>query len=319
MRRYATLGVFFLLLTTTTASAMLLPRSHRLRAVDRVEGTSGVTEAQFNQVIDFVLAQWKDVARVHGAELVAVKRWADPEVNASAEVRGNKWAVIMYGGLARRPEMTPDALMLAVCHELGHHFAGYAFYSDWGSAEGESDYWATRVCARRILMSSARNERFRSPNMPEQVKGACDQVWRDPREQDLCYRLARAGYQLAKLLANAAGDTEPSFDRRDPNRVAETDPRHPAAQCRLDTYMAGALCPASFDLKLIPGKNHPDGMNSPGAEAEAEKYSCSQNRGDRIGIRPRCWFKPQLGTSDFQPRERTLGGSRFRNPATRRP
>ena len=50
----------------------------------------------------------------------------------------NKWVVAMFGGLARRPEVTKDAFQFVVCHEVGHHLAGWPFAYDWASNEGQS-------------------------------------------------------------------------------------------------------------------------------------------------------------------------------------
>jgi hypothetical protein len=55
-----------------------------------------------------------------------------------------------------------------------------------------------------------------------------------------------AGQALAKLLASLRKSTIPSFDT--PNKSTTwifTNHGHPEAQCRLDTYLAGATCTQS--------------------------------------------------------------------------
>ena len=61
------------------------------------------------------------------------------------------------------------------------------------------------------------------------------------KDQDLCYRTAMAGKSVADLLATLGKQDLPSFLTPDENRVTRTYNSHPKAQCRLDTYLSGAL------------------------------------------------------------------------------
>ena len=88
---------------------------------------ANMTEAEFNQIVDQVGAFYGPVVAHHGAQLTMLKNWQATMVNAYANQEGNNWVVAMFGGLARRPEITPDGFALVVCHELGHHLAGYPF------------------------------------------------------------------------------------------------------------------------------------------------------------------------------------------------
>ena len=56
----------------------------------------------------------------------------------------------MFGGLARHKLVTPDGFALVACHEMGHHLGGAPRRGGWASNEGQSDYYATTKCARRI-------------------------------------------------------------------------------------------------------------------------------------------------------------------------
>ena len=74
----------------------------------------------------------------------------------------NFYKVIMFGGLARRPEITADGFLLVVCHELGHHLAGYPFIDDWAANEGQADYFATQSCTKNIWQNdNETNSTFR--------------------------------------------------------------------------------------------------------------------------------------------------------------
>jgi len=257
---------------------------------------ANVTREQFNEVIDKVIAEYEDAVSSHGASIVVERNWTDSTVNAYASQSGNTWTVSMFGGLARREEITPDGFAIVVCHELGHHLAGFPFYgpADWAASEGQADYFATEVCARRVWANDKEtNATFRevvSPFVMEQ----CDKVWADKDDQNLCYRIVTAGHSCASLLAALGSQPPVKFDQPDPAVVTATTLSHPAGQCRLDTYFQGSLCAKRFDHKIIPGRYYEGGQDTLGAEMESAKYACTLASEDMIGTRPYCWYAPQL-------------------------
>jgi len=92
------------------------------------------------------------------------------------------------------------------------------------------------------------------------------------------------------------------FATPDTHVVSTTNVNHPAAQCRLDTYVLGALCTIYPNLDLIPGEDAAGGRNSVLAELQAAVYSCLPSS-PLVGAvnyngknRPRCWFKNQLSS-----------------------
>jgi len=120
--------------------------------------------------------------------------------------------------------------------------------------------------------------------LPQAIKDKC-KADRPENEQDNCQRAMLAGKALADLLGALGGETV-NFDTPDTSTVTRTNNEHPAAQCRLDTYVAGALCGAkTWDYGFIPGKGQAQ-HNSMAAQAEAYQHSCET--GD--GARPKCWF-----------------------------
>jgi len=254
-----------------------------------------MTQKEFDAISQGVIDVFAPFADLHGGKLSVNADWNDSTVNASAEENGTSWVVNMYGGLARRPEITYDGYKGVICHELGHHFGGFAFYSDddWAAAEGEADYFATQFCLGLLFVDEkAVNATFRT-NVPKPVQAKCDLAWKTVDEQNLCYRIAAAGQSLANLLAKLEGAKVPDVTKPDPSIVTTTDVDHPHAQCRLDTYFNGALCATkTFDIKTIPGKANAAGQTSKAAQDEAAEYSCLGTGAMAMGERPRCWFKP---------------------------
>ncbi len=255
---------------------------------DNLLAPAGITQAQFNAVIASAEAIYKPLFKERfGATLTIERKWNDSTVNAYAEQpSARQWKVTMFGGLARRPEVTSDGFALVLCHEIGHHLAGYPFVSTWAANEGQSDYFATAVCAQKVLAATRSREAVKEAagELPASVRAKCDGAYPSTTKRQTCYRAVAGGRSLAELLGGGAGSVD--LERTDRRVVTRTNNEHPAAQCRLDTYVAGALCGnAKWDDGLIPGKRFAQ-RGSKAAQDEAFAKSCT----DGSRARPRCWF-----------------------------
>jgi hypothetical protein len=291
-------STYFLALVALTlpavAFAQFAPKNDWSKYDNVNKRDSNITKDQFNQISNDMINTFAPFATLHGGNLTVNADWNDATVNSSADQEGNSWVVNTYGGLARRSEITADGFKAVICHELGHHLGGFAFYgdTDWAAAEGEADRFATAVCLPFIWVSEKdTNATFRK-TITANMQKACDAKYSDTDRQNLCYRIATAGQGLANLLAALGGDGVPNVDKPDPSTVTTTNVDHPASQCRLDTYFNGALCDATFDLHVIPGRNNAGGQTSKAAQDEAAKYSCLGTGAFQTGERPRCWFAP---------------------------
>jgi hypothetical protein len=226
------------------------------------------------------------VASFGGAVLTLERQWTNPEVNAWAYRPGDKiWRVVVTGGIARRPEVTQDAFVMAVCHEIGHFLGGFPQYEfSWSSAEGQADYYATQTCTKLVWSKDVEENAAARALIDETPKNHCDNYYDNEAEQNLCYRQMLAAASLARILKVIGRETvDASFDTPDPSQVAKTYTGHPKAQCRLDTYLAGAIC----DIKTNP-------TSFPNTEEGAALTSCMESSGYTIEARPRCWFRPKL-------------------------
>ncbi len=283
-------AVFFVFNT----KASILPPNN-LHLEDNLKNNENMTEEMFNAEMAKVAKVYAPIVALHGANLDIQGDWNSSTVNAYASRYGKDWRVRMYGGLARRSEVTMDGFTMVICHELGHHLAGFPFYPyDWAASEGQSDYYASQVCARRIWGNEdSENAKYRE-TVSEYVKEKCDASWKSEKQQNLCYRISAAGYSLGNLLNALGNGSDIAHDTPSTNRVSRTNNNHPRAQCRLDTYFQGSLCTQTFDQTLIPGLDHADGQGSKGAEIEASMHSCSEYMAYAQGTRPGCWFASQL-------------------------
>jgi hypothetical protein len=295
--------------SSATFQTQFLPPNN-LHLEDNLLLDANMTESEFNEIITTVTNFYQPLAATKGAKIESVPNWKSTTVNASASRAGNTWFINMYGGLARRPETTKDGFALVVCHEMGHHFAGFPFVGGiqgllggWAANEGQSDYFATQSCARNIWKNEKKQNRVLAEEarstLPASVVDKCEVTWKgvdnelDTEENtNLCLRVANAGQSLGNLLASLRKSPTPDYNTPDTKQVRNTFSSHPAAQCRLDTYLVGALCSKEFDSSKIPGLGAP--WFTKQGEKEALKNSCSHLvEAEADFARPRCWFAPK--------------------------
>lgn len=289
-----------LALFSIQASASFLPVD--IQEDLNITRQSDMTEAEYKSILSNVEQIYAPIAKMHGGRLSISGSWKSSTLNAGARQMFGFWQVDISGALARHPDLTRDGFTLIVCHELGHHLGGYAFApSDsplmgvWAASEGQSDYFATQACVRKLWSNeTATNSEFRS-TVSKVVRKTCDAAWNNSGEQELCYRALAATESMTKTMASILKlPAPPKIESPDQTEVAKTSARHPKTQCRMDTSVQGALCQATFDEKLIPGKKTSGGKFGVEAEREAAATSCMAYSNYNSGLRPACWFKAQL-------------------------
>jgi len=244
----------------------------------------GLSQNDFNQVIDRAIDIYRPLIMKKGGYLEIERNWDDDTVNAYAQRIGPIWQVAMFGGLARHPKVTIDGFALVVCHEIGHHVGGapktplFLGLNNWASNEGQSDYFGSLKCLRRVFKNDNNQEIMESREVPTFVIQKCSENFSEAEDQAICERSAMAGYSLADLLNELGGGASVDFETPDDSVVSQTNQAHPQAQCRLDTYFQGALCDISYTVDV--------------SDYDYRVGSCTRNGSDESGLRPLCWFKP---------------------------
>jgi hypothetical protein len=245
--------------------------------------TGGIGELDFSNAAHEVIKAFAPEIKAAGGTVKLNMMWANPTANASTSRTGNTWIFNMYGGLARHEKMSVDGFRLVMCHELGHQIGGapknvmFWVRQLWSTNEGQSDYFATTKCLRRIFNTEETSELIRTQNINDDAKAECAKVWSNQLDADMCMRLAMASKSVAETLASLRPNSaQINFMTPDPSRVSKTFNAHPAAQCRLDTYFEGALCTAP--------------ANEMFANNNLTKGACIESTHE-VGNRPRCWFR----------------------------
>lgn len=275
--------IFFSLLTTVLYGKDFFMEENDMRFPVTQMAESNITYEQFDKTIKELRALYKDEAYRLGGTLYIYGDWANPKVNAYAIRLGQgfTWEIFVFGGLARHPEMTLDGLSLVICHEIGHHLGGapkikgFLGRKMWASNEGQSDYFATLKCGKKYFEKENNIEFVKGLNVPSYVTNECSKRYSGAQEIALCQRLAMASKAVVSIFQDGH---KVNFETPSKKKVWKTDDKHPASQCRLDSYFAGVLC----------DKDPNDRVD----QEDVEEGVCTRHEGYEREARPRCWYKP---------------------------
>ncbi len=232
---------------------------------------AALTRAEFEQVLQEFREIYGPELRRTDLRLQFKANWNDHRLKASVKIPDGKAIVTISGGYAKQKEMTADAFRIVLCHEMGHILGGAPKQKTlrWSTIEGQADYYATAKCLRRIV----------------------------PEEDLTLERVKDAALRIGKMLVDRADlQAELSTERPSKIEVFTTQETHPAAQCRIDTMIAGFRCPISAQEDF--------------SRTDPNIAACLHSSVDpniRLGARPRCWYRPPT------PRYRCITKEKIKN------
>lgn len=193
------------------------------------EWDNGYTQAQLDYVLSVFSKVYTSIISERGGQFEIESDWTDGAVNAFAWRERDIYRIEVPGGLSRYALMTEDAYIALICHELGHLLGGEPLSYDI-SFEGQSDYYSTNTCLKKILPLIKNT----SPEASAEVKDLCG-------ADLICQRSLMASLSLGRFDARIAKVKDPQISTPDKSIVEKTLQSHPQPQCRLDTRVAGAL------------------------------------------------------------------------------
>lgn len=228
----------------------------------------------YNQVLDRIETEFAEEAEQRDFKLQIRKHWQVRQYGIQVRRKGKEARVHITGGALRHPGYTRDIFAFIVCHELGHHFGGFPKQPDspWNSVEGQADYFATSKCMRRIFTEQEQLQYMKTAKISDDIRQACEKQFSEKLQKIQCMRNLKTALDVAYLSLEIK---KPSLKTKDPSVVEKTKLKWPAPQCRLDTFIQGALCKVSASTPL--------------SDTDPSVGACKT---DEVGARPRCWFAP---------------------------
>lgn len=205
---------------------------------------STVTEADFYEIVGKVYSLYFQNT-LNRQITVKTLDWKNPYISAWAlEEKPDEFSINFWGGFARLPGMTRRAFALTVCHEIGHIIGGAPHHKikDFQklSAEGQSDFFASARCFKKYIEEFG--DELEVTALSPLALDQCRAQFQDTIQQELCYSTAKAGQDLTAVLSYLSPNTLASFETPSSDIVAETlFDSYPSVQCRMDTFLVGAL------------------------------------------------------------------------------
>ena len=256
-----------------------------LALVMSVQGLTAVPKQRFDLVLQRLEEMFSPLFQERKRKLVFIAHWDIDVVNAYATQVEDSDVILILGGLAQHPLASEGSLILALCHELGHFLGGPPYHSDPDlsslSVEGQADYFASAFCMKAYYHHYPPPEQVLFPSSRE-AKELCRQKLPSPdnaddqkKEEQICLHTLQAALSGLQSLyppngAQYALSTPFQHQGSEITKEGYTSP-----QCRLDTFVAGALCNRSV---------------------EHISFSTIEDSYCQIGPheRPPCWFSRQL-------------------------
>lgn len=234
-----------------------------------------INEKLFHQALEQIKEVYLTIVAGEEFEIIYRGRWEKSAVNAFSIYSDKSRVIIINGGLARAKHMTYDGLIMTICHELGHSFAGaprkpQTSLPQWSSAEAQSDYYASSKCAKRYFEKFYQAVKFEELKLPILAHNLCLEEYGEGMDYNICLRTIKASESVTKALAlEYEGSDKISIATPDLSTVISTNMGYPNYQCRLDTLFRGAVCNKHY----------------------SNNDYCLRENGDYNGARPECWYK----------------------------
>jgi hypothetical protein len=244
------------------------PSHYRFQILPDDPIRSSVEEADFLEVTQAVYQTYRQDFLKQETQVDINQDWKKPYFTAFAKKEGEKhFSISFWGGFARIPGMTKDALALVACHEIGHFWGGKPTIQiddlSWSSTEGQSDYFATGSCLKRYLRQTTKYKDHQQIQTDPTAYTLCRIQYPDDLDFSVCLKSTKAAESFGKVLNYLSeSDLHLNILTPSPQVVRQTlYNSYPSQQCRLDTLVNGSLCPE-------------------------DKYPCQIG----LGQRPACWY-----------------------------
>ena len=143
--------------------------------------------------------------------------------------------IFLFGGFARLEGMTLDGLAVTACHEIGHGIGGAPFKESGSSMEGQSDYYATKVCLPIVF-------KYLTETAPYIENTYVQNLCLSHFDYDLCMRMM-SSLESDRKFFNLEEEVVlfEKYSTKVATLLNERVDFYPDVQCRLDTMINGVF------------------------------------------------------------------------------
>lgn len=195
-----------------------------------------------------------------GVDLAIVHDIESPDYYGGCSLNRPHYVISIGSDVIHKPNMTQDAYAAVLCHELGHLLGGAPrkAESSWASTEGQSDYYAASMCMKKMMRAMPQEPADlakQSIAATQKTHTLCAEKYSVETSREICSRTILAGLGFLTdvyELVQYPGLLQPSLDQHEKPLTSGQIVNYPSLQCRLDTFVAGALGeprPACWFLK----------------------------------------------------------------------
>lgn len=205
-------------------------------------------------------------------------QWVSTNITQAAAISHNlPRKLFISESLLKVESLKKENLYNIFCHELGHILGGAPFIEEFPgdarkiSTEGQADYFASAKCMKRLI----KEEDYEYFYIPVSI--SLDLVDRGCEDRK-CQLISYFSYETLELFSS---EQDFRVDDFADNTVDYTYAYKNSNQCRLDTFISGAICPVDENLNF--------------SNESQSKNACHWRSLDtffRLGARPNCWFRP---------------------------
>ncbi len=230
--------VITFLLAVSGCSNLTDPTSH-------LHDSSEKNRQNFDELVLATSKYWDSHISNAGGKLRIDSDWESPIRNGYAKRESTDWILQVHGGFYRHFATTNDGFLALLCHEIGHHLGGAPFKANisWMSQEGQADYFAASYCLPKMWENADNSSFQQNTEVSQTLRAQCEVKFENTEMADLCVRIGMAGFSFVEInrIEHGYASETSSVDFGTPSSAIAAIPTiYPRAQCRLDTFLAGA-------------------------------------------------------------------------------
>lgn len=246
-----------------------------------------MTSSDISSTLDYFRKKYGNISSSWGYDLEIKVKPDSLLANSFSNRQNKKWKVELHQGLLELHGFSKSNLATAICQNLGYFFGGFPFDKSFMAFGGNADYWTSYICLPAYFKdhpSETKNNFFIKEADVNIRADVCRNYSKD-QDNSICKAVVKSTFEVLEFYRMQFGLSSLKVSDISES-VAQKYPKSelPAIQCRMDTFIAGALCKNGSKWKV--------NATYPLTQKDMKKYSCDSADTKNLvaGVRPDCWY-----------------------------